>query len=94
VQISRQTGSARPVIVSAQPLKKKSNSNPLQALSAREHQVLRLVVEGRSSKEIARIAGLKSSTIDTYRSRIMIKLQVGGLSELVRFAIRHGLIKP
>jgi two-component system, NarL family, invasion response regulator UvrY len=74
-------------------LKKKSNPNPLQALSAREHQVLRLVVEGRSSKEIARIVGLKPSTIDTYRSRIMVKLQVSGITALVRLAIRHGVIK-
>jgi DNA-binding CsgD family transcriptional regulator len=75
-------------------LKKKSNSNPLHKLSAREFQVLSLVLEGRTSKEIARIVGLKPSTIDTYRSRIMIKLQVSGVPALVRLAIRHGVIKP
>ena len=63
-------------------------------MSARERQVLILVVEGRTSKEIARVVGVKPTSIDTYRSRIMAKLDVGDLPALVRFAIRHGLIKP
>jgi DNA-binding NarL/FixJ family response regulator len=55
--------------------------------------VLVLVVEGRTSKEIARVVGVKPTSIDTYRSRIMAKLDVPDLCALVRFAIRHGLIK-
>jgi len=66
----------------------------LRKLSAREREVLVLVVEGRTSKEIACIVGVKPSSIDTYRSRIMAKLDIGDLPSLVRFAIRHGLIKP
>ena len=65
--------------------------SPLQRLSAREIQVLKLVVEGRTSKEIARSMGVEPSTIDTYRSRIMVKLEVGDIPALVRLAIRHGL---
>jgi DNA-binding CsgD family transcriptional regulator len=68
--------------------------SPLQRLSAREIQVLKLVVEGRTSKEIARSMGVEPSTIDTYRSRIMVKLGVGDIPALVRLAIRHGLTDP
>jgi PAS domain S-box-containing protein len=63
------------------------------ALSAREVEVLRLVVEGRTSKEIAAIIAVKPSTVDTYRSRIMAKLGINDVPGLVRFAIRHGVIK-
>jgi RNA polymerase sigma factor (sigma-70 family) len=66
----------------------------LEALSPREREVLVLVVEGRTSKEVARIVGVRPATIDTYRSRIMAKLGVEDLPSLVRFAVRHGLIKP
>jgi len=66
--------------------------SPLQRLSAREIQVLKLVVEGRTSKEIARAIGLEPTSVDTYRSRIMGKLNVDNLPALVRLAIRHGLI--
>lgn len=65
--------------------------SPLQRLSAREIQVLKLVVEGATSKEIARTIGLLPSTIDTYRSRIMTKLEAHDVPALVRLAIRHGL---
>jgi len=53
-----------------------------------------LVVQGRTSKEIARIVGVKPTSIDTYRSRIMAKLGVEDLCALVRFAIRHGVLQP
>ena len=53
-----------------------------------------IVVDGRTSKEIARIIGVKPSSIDTYRSRIMAKLEINDIPSLVRFAIRHGVIKP
>lgn len=56
--------------------------------------MLVLVVEGRTSKEIALAVGVKPSTVDTYRSRIMAKLGIEDLPTLVRFAVRHGLIAP
>jgi PAS domain S-box-containing protein len=62
-------------------------------LSPREGEVLRLVVEGRTSKEIAAIVGIKPSSVDTYRSRIMAKLGINDMPGLVRFAIRQGVIK-
>ena len=74
-------------------MKKSSKPAALDVLSPRERQVLKLVVEGKTSKEIAAIIGVKPSSIDTYRSRIMAKLEVGDLASLVRYAIRHGVIK-
>lgn len=66
----------------------------LRTLSPREWQVLKLVVEGRTSKEIAGIVGVKPGSIDTYRSRIMAKLELHDIPSLVRFAVRRGVIKP
>jgi len=74
-------------------MNKRSKAAALDSLSPRERQVLKLVVEGKTSKEIAAIVGVKPSSIDTYRSRIMAKLEVGDLATLVRFAVRHGVIK-
>jgi DNA-binding NarL/FixJ family response regulator len=65
--------------------------SPLTCLSHREREVLQLVVEGKSSAEIADILFLSPNTVDTYRSRLMRKLGVNDLPGLVKFAIRHGL---
>ena len=67
--------------------------SPLERLSAREVQVLKLVTEGRTSKQIARALGVLPSTVDTYRSRLMTKLGVNHIPALVRLAIRAGLIE-
>ena len=64
---------------------------PLSVLSDRERQVLKLVVEGKASKEIAHILSLSTSTVETYRSRTMQKLGLRDLPSLVRFALEHGL---
>ena len=75
-------------------MKKNTKTTALDGLSPRERQVLKFVVEGRTSKEIAAIVGVKPSSIDTYRSRVMTKLEIDDVPSLVRLAIRHGLIKP
>jgi DNA-binding CsgD family transcriptional regulator len=75
-------------------MKKNTKSAPLSRLSPRECEVLKLVVEGRTSKEIAAIVGVKPASIHTYRSRVMAKLEIHEIASLVRFAIRHGLIRP
>jgi len=74
-------------------VKNKTKTNALSGLSPRERQVLSFVVEGGTSREIAAIIGVKPSSINTYRSRIMSKLEIDDLATLVRFAIRHGVIK-
>lgn len=65
--------------------------SPLERLSRREREVLQLVVEGKTSAEIAGDLLLSPKTIDTYRGRLMHKLDVDCLPDLVKFAIRHGL---
>ena len=65
--------------------------DPLERLSAREIEVLKLVVEGNTSHEVATLLGLSPKSIDTYRSRLMTKLDVEHLPALVKFAIRRGL---
>jgi DNA-binding NarL/FixJ family response regulator len=65
--------------------------SPLARLSPREREVLQLVVEGKSSAEIADILFLSPNTVETYRSRLMQKLGISDLPGLVKFAIQHGL---
>ena len=66
----------------------------LAALTPREREVLRLIAEGLSGKEIAATLGVSAKTIETHRSRIMEKLGIHKVSGLVRFAIREGLLVP
>lgn len=63
-------------------------------LSTRERQVLQHVVDGRSSAEIAELAALSPKSVQTYRTRIMRKLNVGDFAQLVRDARRYGLVAP
>ncbi len=65
--------------------------SPLARLSPREKEVLQLVVEGKSSAEIAAALSLSVKTVETYRSRIFHKLDIDDLPSLVKFAIQHGL---
>jgi len=64
----------------------------LEKLSAREREILQLVVEGKSSAEIGKILFLSPKTVETYRSRLMSKLDVSDLPGLVKLAIHEGLI--
>lgn len=68
--------------------------DPLERLSAREMEVLKLVVEGNTSAQVAARLGLSPKSVDTYRSRLMTKLEVRHLAGLVKFAIRRGLTAP
>jgi DNA-binding NarL/FixJ family response regulator len=72
-------------------LKGRGYNHPLERITDRERQVLRLIVDGRTSNEVAKLLGLSPKSVDTYRSRIMLKLGIGDLAGLVKFAIRHGL---
>jgi DNA-binding NarL/FixJ family response regulator len=65
--------------------------SPLARLSPREREVLQLVVEGKSSAEIADTLSLSVKTVETYRSRLMLKLGISDVPGLVKFAIQHGL---
>ncbi|OGV82418.1 MAG: DNA-binding response regulator [Lentisphaerae bacterium RIFOXYA12_64_32] len=65
--------------------------SPLERLSTREREILQLVVEGRSSADIAQTIYLSPKTVETYRSRLMQKLGVRDVPSLVKFAIQHGI---
>lgn len=65
----------------------------LKDLSTREQEVLALTAEGFSSREIGKKLFISPKTVDTYRSRIMDKLGLSHRSDLVRFALRVGLLK-
>ena len=69
------------------------DSDLLRQLSSREQEVLALTAEGFSSKEIGEKLFISPKTVDTYRARIMEKLGLTHRSELVRFALRAGLLK-
>jgi DNA-binding NarL/FixJ family response regulator len=71
--------------------REKPEDRPLDRLSSREREVLQLVVEGKSSREIADIIHLSSKSVDTYRSRLMTKLDIHDVPGLVKFAIQCGL---
>jgi DNA-binding NarL/FixJ family response regulator len=66
----------------------------LEALSAREREVLQLLAAGRRTQEIAELLGLGVKSVETYRSRLMNKLGIDNVAGLVRFAIRAGLVSP
>lgn len=68
------------------------NKNPLSVLSRRELEILKFVVTGQTSASIANNLGLSPKTVDTYRSRLMSKLDVKDIPSLVRLSIQHGLI--
>ena len=65
--------------------------SPLERLTPREREVLQLVVEGKTSAEIASSLSLSVKTIETYRSRLLHKLDISDIPSLVKFAIQHGL---
>jgi two-component system, NarL family, response regulator NreC len=72
----------------------KGEEDPLDKLTEREREVLGYTAEGFSSAEIGKKLFISPKTVDTYRSRIMEKLGLHHRSELVRFALQQGLLKP
>ena len=68
--------------------------DPMEALSQRQREILQLIAEGRSTKEIAGIFDVSIKTIETHRARLMERLDIHDVPGLVRFAIRMGLVSP
>lgn len=66
--------------------------SPLEALSSREREILQLVADGKTSREIAKSLDISPKTVDTYRSRLMRKINVENMTGLIKFAILHGII--
>jgi len=65
-----------------------------EPLSSRERQVLQLIGEGKSTKDVAVLLGISVKTAESHRSRLMQKLDIHEVASLVRYAIRRGLIQP
>jgi two-component system response regulator NreC len=67
-------------------------TDPLDLLSSREREVLQMIAEGMTNKDIAAALNLSVYTVDAHRGRIMEKLNLHSVGELVRFAVRKGLV--
>jgi DNA-binding NarL/FixJ family response regulator len=70
------------------------DQTPLEMLTPRQRQILQLVAEGNSTKDIARQLDLSVKTVESHRGELMDRLDIHDVTGLVRFAIRHGLISP
>jgi two-component system, NarL family, response regulator NreC len=71
---------------------RKHVTDPIDLLSSREREVLQMLAEGKTNKEIAVVLNLSVYTVDAHRGRIMEKLNLHSINELVRFAVRAGLV--
>lgn len=69
-------------------------SDLARRLTARQREVVRLLVEGKSNKEVATALGLSVKTVETHRAAIMRALRLESFSHLVRYAIRNGIVEP
>ena len=90
--VARGDGYVSPAISGAllNDYSQKSN-DPADSLSAREREVLKLIAEGKTNKEVATQLNLSVYTVDSHRGKIMEKLNLHSTGELVRFALKHGL---
>jgi DNA-binding NarL/FixJ family response regulator len=68
-----------------------ASENPLELLSSRERQVLQMLAEGHAIADIATTLSLSAKTVETYRARMMEKLDIRDLAGLIKFAIQHGV---
>jgi DNA-binding NarL/FixJ family response regulator len=67
-------------------------TNPIDLLTSREREVLQMLAEGKTNKEIAGVLNLSPYTVEAHRGRVMEKLNVHTIADLVRFAVRNGLV--
>ena len=67
---------------------------PNSALTPRENEVVKLLAEGKSNKEVASTLGVSTRTIESHRNHIMDKMNFASFSELIRFALRTHVVEP
>jgi two-component system response regulator NreC len=70
------------------------SERPKARLTLRERQVLQLVAEGKSTKEVAQLLGISAKTAESHRTRLMHKLDIHETASLVRYAVRSGMVQP
>jgi DNA-binding NarL/FixJ family response regulator len=66
----------------------------IEQLTTRQREILQLIAEGKSSKEVARLLDSSVKTIEAHRARLMARLGIHDLAGLVRYAVRHGITSP
>lgn len=71
-----------------------ADEGPSGVLTTREREVVQLLSEGKSNKEVADRLGISARTAEGHRSEIMRKLKLGSLAELIRYTIRNGIVQP
>jgi DNA-binding NarL/FixJ family response regulator len=64
------------------------------SLTLRERQVLQLIAEGKSTKDVASLLGISVKTAESHRTRLMNKLDIHETASLVRYAVRQGMVEP
>jgi DNA-binding NarL/FixJ family response regulator len=72
----------------------RGDMEPSGQLSPREREILQLVAEGKAIKEVATTLNISVKTVETHRARIMEKLDLHSVSDLVRYAIRNQIVEP
>ena len=70
------------------------SERPKNRLTGRERQVLQMIAEGKSTKDVASLLGISVKTAESHRTRLMQKLEIHETASLVRYAIRHGFVEP
>lgn len=73
-------------------LERTGGEDSYDLLTPREREILQLVAEGKSSKEVANLLNLSVNTVETHRARVMQKLNLKGIPELILYAVRKGII--
>lgn len=68
--------------------------SPLERLTARQREILQLVAEGHTTRQIAELLNVSVKTVETHRAQLMDRLEIRDVPGLVRYAIRTGLIQP
>ena len=70
-----------------------TDGGPVAALTPRQREILQLLAEGKSAKEIAAVLGLSARTVEDHKYRLMESLGIENSAELIHFAIKHGFVR-
>jgi DNA-binding NarL/FixJ family response regulator len=81
-------------LATGEPSPSRQPSGRASPLTAREREVLQLLAEGQANKDIAAALGISRKTAETHRARIMAKLEIHSIADLVRYAVRNRIIEP